>query len=301
MIDDILFACDFSPSSNHALAYGVDLVDRVGATLHFMHVKEVAMGPFVGGEPSPEAGQQKLKAQFAERCQEALASYAHAPDDEHLSFVVERSGTVAPAIMQYAEEHEVDLIVMGTHGRRGVKRVLFGSVAEEVLRSAPCPVLTVRTGEDDEQAPEPASIERLVAPIDFSNASRSALRYAARLATLYGAPLALDHVVELPKIPTIYEVEFSDLSPEEIEVKVRSELEEWGRSVSAEGTDLAYAVESGDPVPTLLNLASAPTDLLVMATHGLSGVKRSVLGSAAEGVLRRAPGPVITGPTFPEP
>ncbi|MFB6230599.1 MAG: universal stress protein [Salinibacter sp.] len=109
MIDDILFACDFSPSSNQALAYGVDLVDRTGATLHFMHVKEVAMGPFVGGEPSPEAGQQKLKAQFAEHCQETLA-----PDDEHLSFVVERSGTVAPAIMQYAEVHEVDLIVMWT-------------------------------------------------------------------------------------------------------------------------------------------------------------------------------------------
>lgn len=190
---------------------------------------------------------------------------------------------------------------MGTHGRRGVKRVLFGSVAEEVLRSAPCPVLTARTGEDGEQAPEPASIGRLVAPIDFSDASRSALRYTARLATVYDAPITLVHVVELPKIPTVYEVEFSDLSPEEIEDRVRTELEKWGRSVSAEGTDLSYAVESGDPGPTLLDLASTPTDLLVMATHGLSGLKRTVLGSVAEGVLRRAPGPVITGRTFPEP
>jgi nucleotide-binding universal stress UspA family protein len=300
MIDNILFACDFSPSSNRALAYGVDLVERTGATLHFMHVKEVSMGPFVGGEPSPEAGHGKLKAQFADRCKEALTSYTLDPDDERLSYVVERSAATAPAIMQYAEEHEVDLIVMGTHGRRGVKRVLFGSVAEEVLRSAPCPVLTARTGEDDKSTPTPGSVERLVVPIDFSDASRSALQYAVRLSTLYDAPLTLAHVVELPKIPTVYDVEFSDLSPEEIEARVRTELEEWGRSIGREDPEISYVVESGDPVPTLLDLASTPEDLVVMATHGLSGLKRRVLGSVAEGVLRRAPGPVITGREFPK-
>jgi len=144
MIDNILFACDFSPSSKQALAYGVDLVERIGATLHFLHVQEVSMGPFVGGDPSPEAGQEKLRARFTERCQKALEAYALAPDDEQLSYVVERSGAVAPAVMQYAEEHEVDLLVMGTQGRRGVKRVLFGSVAEEVLRSAPCSEVSPR-------------------------------------------------------------------------------------------------------------------------------------------------------------
>jgi nucleotide-binding universal stress UspA family protein len=300
MIDNILFACDFSASSKQALAYGLDLVERTGATLHFMHVHEVSMGPFVGGEPSPEAGQQKLQAQFRERCNEALGEYAHPPDDAHLSYIIERSGAVAPALMTYAEEHGVDLIVMGTHGRRGVKRVLFGSVAEEVLRSASCPVLTARTEEEEEHGSAPASVERLVVPIDFSDASRSALQYAVRLANIYDAPLTLVHVVELPKIPTVYEVEFSDLSPEEIAAQVRTELEEWGRSVAGEGVDISTVVESGDPVPTLLDRASTPNDLLVMATHGLSGVKRRVLGSIAEGVLRRAPGPVITGRTFPE-
>jgi nucleotide-binding universal stress UspA family protein len=63
----------------------------------------------------------------------------------------------------------------------------------------------------------------------------------------------------------------------------------------------SYTVESGGPVPTLLDIASTPNDLLVMATHGPSGVRRTVLGSVAEGVLRRASGPVITGRTFPEP
>ena len=77
-------------------------------------------------------------------------------------------------------------------------------------------------------------------------------------------------------------------------------IREWGRSIGREGPEISYVVESGDPVPTLLDLASTPKDLVVMATHGLSGLKRRVLGSVAEGVLRRAPGPVITGREFPK-
>lgn len=150
-------------------------------------------------------------------------------------------------------------------------------------------------------AASPASVERLVAPVDFSDASRSALRYAARLATVYDAPLTLTHVVDLPKIPTVYEVEFDDCSPEEGAATVEAELEAWGRSGDGEGVDLLIVVEAGEPVATLLDCASTPNDLLVMATHGLSGAKRRLLGSVAEGVLRRAPGPVITGRTFPEP
>ncbi len=300
MIDNILFACDFSPSSNQALAHAVDLVERTGATLHFMHVHEVSMGPFVGGEPSPEAGVSRIQQRFENRCRDALSPYSLAPNDEHLSYVVERSGTVAPTIVQFAEEHEVDLIVMGTHGRRGVKRVFFGSVAEEVLRTAPCPVFTARTEANDEHASKPASVHRLVVPIDFSEVSRSALRYAARLAALYDAPLTLAHVVELPKIPTVYEVEFSELSADEIEAKVQSELEKWGHAIERDVPEVSTVVEAGDPVPTLLDLAAAPEDLVVMATQGLSGLKRRVLGSVAEGVLRRATGPVISGRTFPE-
>lgn len=301
MIDNILFASDFSAYSERALAHGVDLVEHTGATLHFMHVQEVSLGPFVGGKPSPEPGGGTLRQEFEERCREALEPFSLTPDDEHVSQVIERSGAVAPAVVEFAEAHEVDLIVMGTHGRRGVRRMLFGSVAEEVLRTAPCPVLTARVREGDEQAPESTSIEHLVVPIDFSDASRSALQYAARLATVYDVPMTLTHVVELPKIPTVYEMQFSDLSPEEIEAKVRTELEEWGHSIETTVPSISYVVESGDPIPTLVDLASAPEDLVVMATHGLSGVKRTVLGSVAEGVLRRAPGPAISGRTFPEP
>lgn len=257
------------------------------------------MGPFVGGEPSPQAGEERLQRQYRERCRDAMKPYALGPDDDQVSCVVERSAAAAPSLVEYADAHDVDLIVMGTQGRRGVRRALFGSVAEEVLRTAPCPVFTTRVAEEEAEPPPPAAVERVVAPIDFSDPSRAALRYASRLASVYDAPMTLVHVVELPSIPTVYEHEFSGLSPEDIETRVQSVLEDWGDSVATE-QELSYVVESGDPVPTLLQVAAASSDLVVMATRGLSGVKRTMLGSVAEGVLRQAPGPVVSAQSFPE-
>lgn len=298
MIETVLFASDFSEFSERALAYAVDLVERTGATLHFMHVQEVSMGPFVGGEPSPKLEEETFQTKYRERCREAMARYALGPDDERVSCVVERSSAAAPSLVEYAEAHEADLIVMGTHGRRGVQRTLFGSVAEEVLRTAPCPVLTTRVPEEDAQTPMVPGVERIVVPIDFSEPSRAALRYSARLAPVYDVPMTLVHVVQLPSIPTVYELEFPDLSPADIEARVQDVLEEWRDSVSAD-RGLSYVVESGEPVPTILQIADDPSDLVVMATRGLSGVKRRVLGSVAEGVLRRARGPVISAQSFP--
>ena len=302
MIRDLLVACDFSDSSARALAYGVDLVERTGGILHFTYVQEVSMGPFVGGEPSPERGDRRLRARFEERCRdELLEACSFTPDDEHLSFEAQRSGAVAPTLVRLAEERDVDLIVMGTQGRRGVQRALFGSVAEEVLRTAPCPVLTTRApdGEETGGPPEAVDVERIVVPLDFSESSRSALRYAARLAPVYEAPLTLVHAIQLPSIPTAYELELSGLSPQGLEERVRDELQEWAGTVSVE-QGISYVVESGDAVPTILGVASASSDLVVTSTRGRSGVKRTMLGSVAEGVIRRAPGPVISARSFPE-
>ncbi len=299
MIHSLLLAHDFSPSSERALAYGVDLVERTGAALHLVYVQETSLGPFVKGSPSPMLGEEQLQRRVQDRFRDALAPYSLGLDDASVSCEVERRGAVAPTLVEIAEQRAVDLIGMGTHGRRGVRRALFGSVAEEVLRTAPCPVLTTRAAGDDAEAPPPAPVERIVVPIDFSEPSRAALRYAARLASVYDAPMTLVHAVELPSIPTVYQLEFSGLSPAEIEARVQDVIEDWGSSAAAP-RDRSYVVETGEAVPTLLQVASTPSDLVVMATRGLSGVKRTMLGSVAEGVLRRAPGPVLSARSFPE-
>jgi len=299
-MEKILFACDFSPSSNRALEFALDLVERSGAHLHFRYVQEVPPGPLVGGNPSPKADSRQLQNEFEERCRDALRDASRVPPDDQLSFSVQRSEEVAPALVEFADDQGADLIVMGTHGRRGVQCVFFGSTAEEVLRTAPCPVLTARMNEAEGGAvTDPTSVERLVVPIDFSEASRSALRYASQLSAFYQAPRTLVHVVELPDLPPAYEMEFTESDAQAAQERVRGDLKTWGRSVETEEQALSYVVESGDPAPTILRVASEPEDLLVMATQGRSGLKRTMLDSVAEDILRRADGPVLASRTFP--
>jgi nucleotide-binding universal stress UspA family protein len=300
MIDHVLCACDFSPTSKRALGYAIELVERTGATLHLAHVQEIPLGPFVQGDPSPTPGDQSLQRQFEEQCRAELDDFSSIPDDDHLSFVATRSGAVAPALVRYAKRHDVDLVVMGTQGRRGVERAIFGSVAEEVLRTAPCPVLTTRALPDDDSRPHRHDpIDQVVAPIDFSEPSRSALRYAGRLASTYGVPLTLVHAIHVPKLPAAYGVDFSAASRQDFRDRVQVELETWREKEVPEARDGACLVKTGEPVSAILDATSTPGDLLVMATRGLSGLKRTMLGSVAEGVLRQASGPVISGRSFP--
>lgn len=300
MLQSILVPLDFSPSSKRALAHALDLVERTGAHLHLRYVQEIPLGPLVGGDPSPRADEQSVQDQFEEQCRQELEDRSFVPDDDHLSISAERSGEVAPNLVQFADEQNVDLIAMGTLGRRGAKRVLFGSTAEEVLRTAPCPVLTTRVEEEENQAVHrPASIERLVIPVDFSAPSEAALQYAARLSEVYHAPLTLVHVVELPDLPPAYEIEFAETDVDEIVQRVEADLKQWGRSIETGDTSLFTVVDAGDAASTILREASEPGDLIVMATEGLTGLKRTMLGSVAEDVLRRATGPVLVGRTFP--
>lgn len=217
-----------------------------------------------------------------------------------LSFTAVRSGAVAPALVRHAEKHEIDLVFMGTQGRRGVERAICGSVAEEVLRTAPCPVFAARAIREDESRPHrPDPIDQVVAPVDFSEPSRRALQYAARLASTYEVPLTLVHAVHVPTLPPVYRAELTAASRQEVVERVQAELEAWKEEVGAAGASGSCVVKRGEPVASILDAAAIPGDLLVMATRGLSGLKRTMLGSVAEGVLRQAPGPVLSGRAFP--
>lgn len=305
MIRTLLLAHDFSPSSERALRHAVDLVERTGATLHLLYVKEVPLGPMVKGDPSPMAGEKKLledlRAKLREHCRSALEAHDLGPDA--VQYHAERSGAVAPSIVRAADRTEADLIAMGTQGHRGLQRAFFGSVARETLRTAPCPVLTVRALPDEEEpAAEPAAgppVERVVVPVDFSDPSRQALAYAGRVASLYDVPLKLVHVVEQPRMPAVYEVESPKISGRKVKARAERALEEWGAELRADGRPVSFVVHRGEPASLILEAAPEASDLLVMATRGLSGVQRTFLGSVAEQVVCEAVGPVLVGRTFP--
>lgn len=296
MIQNILFARDFSPSSDRALGYGLDVAQRTGAALHMMYVQVQKRDPLEAPKISA-VPIDKLQAKFKERNLDVLKQHDAEVDEARLHHHVERDEAAGPALVGFAERKGMDLIVMGTYGRRGVQRVIYGSVAEDVLRSASCPVLIARAEED----PVPSdTVKRIVVPIDFSELSKGALHYAQALAGLYEVPLRVLHVVDNPRTPDVYELQADHTASRETQARAERALEDWVQELD-DGLEVTSTVHRGEPEETVLSIASKPSDLIVMATRGLSGLRRTMIGSVTEEVIRRAHGPVIAARRFPEP
>ena len=140
----ILLPTDFSDCSAQASAYACSLAEKFGAELHVIHVLQdmVAMLPEPGlAFPPPGDYLQELEASSTQ----ALAKLPDPATGTPASVVrATLQGPPFLEIIRYAKDQDIDLIVIGTHGRTGLAHVLLGSVAERIVRKAPCPVLTVR-------------------------------------------------------------------------------------------------------------------------------------------------------------
>ena len=153
VLKHILVATDFGEPSAVALAYGRDLARSYGATLHVLHVVEDVMMRY-----SPEVGfaVPDLQRDLEKAATRDLAALITDDDRRTLTVVpvVQTSFNVPGGVIEYAKNHPIDLIVVGTHGRGAVKQLLMGSAAERIVRTAPCPVLSVRAHERDFIAPD---------------------------------------------------------------------------------------------------------------------------------------------------
>jgi len=154
-LQTILVATDFGEASDAALAYGRALARSFGASVHVLYVAENAYLRSVAGESYaavfPDL-QRDVEAAARKQLDERLID--NDPDGPPAKAVVVTSNATAATIVEYAKENRVDLIVMGTHGRGAVAHLLMGSVAERVVRTAPCPVLTVRHPEHEFVVPD---------------------------------------------------------------------------------------------------------------------------------------------------
>jgi nucleotide-binding universal stress UspA family protein len=152
----ILVATDFGPAAEAALTYGRALAKNFGATLTVMHVAENFFLRATIADP------HALKAAVARRLEERLT--AEDRSALHARAVLDTSDQPADAITAYAKQAEIDLIVMGTHGRNGISHLLVGSVAERVVRTASCPVLTVKHPEHEFVLPDAAGSQQEARP-----------------------------------------------------------------------------------------------------------------------------------------
>jgi len=152
----VLVATDFSAPSEAALAYGRELARNFGATLSVVHIVDDIIARAYGIDGGVIVTDPDVQRQYEATAREQVEALLTANDriDLKASATILVSNTPAAAIVSYAREASVDLIVMGTHGRGGVAHLLMGSVSERVVRTAPCPVLTVRHPEHEFVLPD---------------------------------------------------------------------------------------------------------------------------------------------------
>lgn len=295
-IEKILFPTDFSDCAHHAFPHTLHFARTFKAEVHLLHAVVLhETDPGNAAQPLPDV--EGLYQVLAEQADSQLASaVAKHGDGVRFRHAQMRSISAAGAILEYAAGQAIDLITMGTHGRRGLRRLLLGSVAEEVVRLAPCPVLTVP---ERTERPTPGQVERILVPVDFSEHARLALTYAKQLAGLYGARLHLLHVIDQVVYPDFYPPVVPPVGPAGDELRRRSEqrLKELLAQVPHPNADTH--VGSGRASPEIVRFAEElSVDLIVVASHGLTGIRHMLLGSVTEQVVRGAPCPVFTVKVF---
>lgn len=293
-IQKILFPTDFSPSASQALNHAVYLAQKYRAELHMLHVIVLHQDdPYNPEHHFPDL--ESIHARVRELAAQQMT--ASVEQQEMADLVIKRTQrrevSAAPAIVEYAEEQDIDLIVMGTHGRRGVRHLLVGSVTEEVVRMAPCAVLSVRSKGE----PRPLSeIRHVLAPVDFSEDSQEALRVARNVAANYEADLQVLHVWENVVHPAFYNMgamSIKDIQPD-IEERTMKAMRDLYTATEGRNVRVEYFAVEGHAAREIVHFAEEhESDIIVISTHGLTGMNHFLLGSVSEKVVRRAPCPVL--------
>ncbi|MDH3404590.1 MAG: universal stress protein [Acidobacteriota bacterium] len=288
----ILLPTDFSECSDQALDYGALLAEQFDAELHLLHALIL-----MHDDPADPERRFPEETALLDRLEQVtntqLGAIAGRENVAELRVreIRRRGFRASLVILDYAREAGADLIVMGTHGRRGPMRWFLGSVAEEVLRHATCPVLAVREREGGQPLHR---IRTVLVPIDFSAASVESVRLAAELAGLYEAGLTLLHVVNVPTVPSMYGQVFPvDTAP--IAERAAGELRELARRAGLGDEDAEVVVADGWPAHAIVDHARrARCGLIVMPPR--TSRERGLLGGTTDLVLRRTPCPVLTVP-----
>lgn len=299
-ISKILLPTDFSPCAHQALTHALLLAEQFGAELTMLHALVLRSDdPYNPAYHFAEPDEIFRRLEEISHSEMAQLIEPHLGKELTIHEVEVRGLYPGPVIVDYAKDNDVDLIVMGTHGRRGPAHLLLGSVAEEVVRHAPCPVLTVRRSKEPRQV---EAIERILVPVDFSESSKQSLALACDLARTYGARLELLHVVEELMQPGFYgPVEGVGPITDHAAVRERSRgaLERLLSEVGGGELPSSARILFGRPGYEIVTFAEEQeVDLVVIATHGLTGLKRLLFGSVAEQVVRGAPCPVFTVKSF---
>lgn len=300
-IKRILCPVDFSDFSRAALKYAVGFARWYDSAITVFHAYEILVpAAFLGAHPSPFAVEpvSPQPQEIREQIVSELTRFSDSVQSSGVSLRLEvRACGPVQGILAEAASLPADLLVMGTHGRGGLDRLLLGSVTEKVLRKAQCPVLTVPPLGSGAPAEVPALLERILCPVDFSDSSMKALTYAVSLAQESDAQLLLMHVVEALPMWDEEMVNRFDISSYERELiedararmrrAVPDQARTWCRPEELASTGKAYR--------EILRVArERDAHVIVMGVHGRNPVDLMLFGSTTHHVIREASCPVLT-------
>jgi nucleotide-binding universal stress UspA family protein len=287
-IKKILCPVDFFPASDAAVDYAVGLAAAYDAEVHLLHV----ITPIAAGTYEYAIDTTDFMKDMEERSMEEMNRLAARLRASRI--VVDskvRTGDVYEEIKAALEDLKPDLIVMGTHGRRGVERWFMGSTTEKLLRHTPVPLVTISaTGEKSSHTPR---FRRILVTTDFSEGTADALAYAFSVAQENQSKVVLLHVLhDIPvDVPSKYRDSLVQGVVKQLEDLVPVEARSW--------CEVAPRVETGIPYQVILQTAQEDAaDLVVMNIHGKGMLDRALLGSTAERVVRAACCPVMMIPPF---
>src|SRR5579863_3650087 len=282
-IERILCPTDFSDFSAKAFDYAASLARHYGARVYLQHVIQPATYAY-------PYSVSELYWNLSEHAQEQLRDLVktHTPNGIQSEIIV-HTGPVPESILSFAEKNAADLIVMGTHGRRGLDRMTMGSVTETVLRKAKCPVLAVRSPLHDfvsaEKGRDLVQLRKLLFCTDFSEHSIRALSYAFSLAMEYNAELTLLSVLE--------DVEDAG----ELRDATAQTIREMEKPIPADARNwcsIKTSVCVGKPYQEIIQLAlESQADLIVMGVRGRSPLDLALFGSTTQRVIQLGPCPVL--------
>ena len=289
-IKRILCPIDFSEFSVRAYHHALSLAEHYRAKLVAQHVVELWRYPcaeFAASLGNYEEFCRALREGGEEQLQEFVRNHTH---DEIRPELVVEEGIAADSILSFAKEWKTDVIVMGTHGRRGFDRLLLGSATERLIRSASCPVLVVcqppqETMAAAEERHRVHHLSRILLCTDFSKNSERALNYAISATEEYDAELTLAHVLE--DVP----------GPAKTEEAIAKATERLAKLIPPEERKtlkIKTAVRIGKPYQQIIQLAvEDQIDMVAMGVHGRGALDLAVFGSTTYRVMQLGPCPVL--------
>jgi nucleotide-binding universal stress UspA family protein len=314
-VNHILVPIDLHDQAEPVVSWAALMARAFHSPVTLLHVNEglesLKHHPLMQSQTFPEMSEAvtNWRKTYEQSVQAAFTRLTEQHGRDYSVTTMQLEGRAQVVILDYLEKHPTDLVVMGTHGRPWYQRMVLGSTAETVLRAAPCPVLIVPNRVNTQLLPR---CKTLLVPIDFSVGGMVSEEWALQLASQEEKKVILLHAVENPLLD-VYD-------PDKVELDLKKIMEEsrlhpprsaqpfWDHAHQVAHAKLTtmrqqflgvhaqveLIVREGPAAEDILKTAEKrEVDLIVIATHGRSGMRRLFLGSVTEKVIRSAPCPVL--------